>query len=363
MEKLDTKKMKAIIEENIQKIEDKNFNVFFFVLDTQGHPSGSLEYIYQTALTLKNNGYNVTMLHNEPNDFIGVSDWLGEKYNVLEHKNIEKENVEINACDFLFIPEIFSDVMSQTKKLPCKRVALIQNYNYLSEFMPIAGDFNSMRINDAITTTNAQKEIIHSYFPNLNIRVVQPSISKIFRQTDTPKKLIINIVSKKQENVFRIIKPFYWKNPMYKWVSFRELRDLDHETLSNALIESPITICIDEDTNFGYVPLEALRCGSIVLAKVPNTFSDWNIDNNKLTNACLWFDSVDDVPDILSTLVYNWLMDTIPEEVYKNSHKLDNLYTPETQENEILYTYDNIFKERISEFKEVLTQINDNKEK
>ena len=361
MEKLDTKKMIDVVEENIKKIKDKNFNIFFYVLDTQGNPSGSLEYIYQTAFILKNNGYNVTMLHNQK-DFIGVAEWLGEKYNVLEHKNIETENVEINPCDFLFIPEIFTDVMSQTKKLPCKRIAIIQNYNYLSEFMPIAGDFNTMKISDAITTTNAQKEIINSYFPNLNVHVVPPSISKIFRESDAPKKLIINIVSRNQENVFRIMKPFYWKNPMYKWVSFRELRGLDQETLSNALMESPITVCVDENTNFGFVTLEALRCGSIVLSKVPNTLSDWNIEDDKLTDACLWFDNIDDVPDMLASLVYHWTTDTIPEEVYENIHKLDNMYTPETQEKEVLYTYETeIFSRRVNDFEEALAQIKKNK--
>ena len=43
MEKLDTKKMIDVVEENIKKIKDKKFNIFFYVLDTQGNPSGSLE--------------------------------------------------------------------------------------------------------------------------------------------------------------------------------------------------------------------------------------------------------------------------------------------------------------------------------
>ena len=66
------------------------------------------------------------MIHNEK-DFIGVGDWLGEEYANLPHANVEKENVSISASDFLFIPEIFANVMMQTKKLPCKRVILVQN--------------------------------------------------------------------------------------------------------------------------------------------------------------------------------------------------------------------------------------------
>ena len=36
-----------IIEENIKHMDNKTFNVYFFVIDTKGNPSGSLEYIYK----------------------------------------------------------------------------------------------------------------------------------------------------------------------------------------------------------------------------------------------------------------------------------------------------------------------------
>ena len=35
--------MIATVQENIEKIESKDFNVYFFVLDTKGKPSGNLE--------------------------------------------------------------------------------------------------------------------------------------------------------------------------------------------------------------------------------------------------------------------------------------------------------------------------------
>ena len=75
MAELNKEEMIQIVEENIKRIEDKDFNVYFYVLDTKGNPSGSLEYIYQTALTLQNLGYKVTMLHQDK-DFVGVGEWL-----------------------------------------------------------------------------------------------------------------------------------------------------------------------------------------------------------------------------------------------------------------------------------------------
>ena len=53
------------IEAEIAKIDNKESNIFFFVLDTKGNPSGSLEYIYKLAMILKENEYNVTMLYQK----------------------------------------------------------------------------------------------------------------------------------------------------------------------------------------------------------------------------------------------------------------------------------------------------------
>jgi hypothetical protein len=48
---------------SIQKLEEKTSRIYFFVHDTKGNPKASIKYIYDMALTLKNNGYNSTILH------------------------------------------------------------------------------------------------------------------------------------------------------------------------------------------------------------------------------------------------------------------------------------------------------------
>jgi hypothetical protein len=79
--------MLKVVEQNISRLENKEFTLFFYVLDTKGNPSSALEYIYRTALVLKNRGYNVKILHNEK-DFVGVGDWLSKEYAELPHANI-----------------------------------------------------------------------------------------------------------------------------------------------------------------------------------------------------------------------------------------------------------------------------------
>lgn len=354
-----------IIEDNIKNLNDNSFKIYFFVLDTKGNPSGSLEYIYEMALSLKEKGYNVGMLHQEK-EFIGVKDWMGERYEDIPHYNVETDSVEITASDFLIIPEILSNVMVQTKTMPCKRILLVQNYNYLSEFMPLGVTPDMLGVIDIITTTETQKQILSELFPNNRISVISPYIKNVFREKEGLKDLVINIVARDQSDVNRIVKTFYWKYPIYKWVSFRDLRGITQESLADALNNSIFTIWVDRDTNFGYTALQSLKCGSILLGKVPNTPPDWcweNKESSELTNACLWFDHMDDLPSMIATLVRSWTLDNIPREVYDNAKKLNELYTydkfNENMDNLFVKKY---FPERKKEFETIIGILKNNKE-
>lgn len=369
MAEINKEEMLKIVEDNIKKMQDKDFNVFFFVIDTKGNPSGALEYIYRTALDLSTLGYNVSMLHNEE-EFVGVDSWLGETYAALPHHNIEKENIEIAASDFLFIPEILSSVMAQTKALPCKRVMILQNHNFLADFMPVGVSPFDLNINEVVTTTNKLKDLADSYFPGVHTHVVRPAIAPFFRSNTDPKKLIINVVSRSQDDVNRIIKPFYWKYPVYKWVSFRDLRGVTQEVFADALREGAITVWMDPVSDFGYSALESVKSGSITLARVPDTPTDWTFkhevtedgETNGLNPAFIWFDDLNRVPDMIASVVRTWTLDKIPEELYQNMSSASDEYSQEKQLEDIQKEYvDGMFAKRLADFKEVLGQIKNDK--
>lgn len=360
---MDKDKMIKIVEENIARLENKDFSLLFYVLDTKGNPSSALEYIYETAYVLHEKGYNVKMLHDEDN-FVGVADWLGEKYANLPHANIKKENVDITASDFLFIPEIFANVMIQTKKLPCKRVILVQNAKHITEFFPVSQTLDGVSIVDAIVSTAAQADRLKSYFPEVRTHIVPPSIKKIFRNNDGARKLVVNIVAKDQSVVNQIVKPFYWRNPMYKFVSFNDLRGLDQETFSEALRQAAITIWADDTTQFGYTLLEALKCGSLVLAKVPLEPTEWMLDEKgELTDSVVWFNTVDELATVLPDALRSWTLDVIPQAVYDEQQKIADRYTEEEQAAAIEQVYEKeIIAKRLADFKEALADIVNNKE-
>lgn len=352
------------IQTEIDKINKKENNIYFFVIDTKGNPSGSLEYIYKLAKILSQNQYNVTMLYQEE-EFVGVRDWLGDEYADLPHEDISQENVSVSPSDILFIPELFSNIMTQTKKLPCKRIVILQNYDYILEQMPLSVQWGDLGIMEAITNTDVNANLVKEIFPYVKTTTIDPYIDQIFGKTNDPKKLIINIVAKDQRDVNRIIKPFYWKYPMYKWVSFRDLRGFPKELFAKCLRDSVITIWVDDTTNFGYSALEAMKCGNIVLAKTPQQEQKWMVgDEQSLTlkNCCVWFDSFHDVHKMIASVIRSWITDNVPTILDDTSKEVLSMYSEEKTTEQFLTYINGVLETRKKEMENLITDIENGKE-
>ena len=375
------KKALERIDEAISKLEINDFCFYFFVVDCKNVPNGSIQYIYQLAKTLNDKNYKVKMLYQLENEydneeleelkrkekpiddrrvFTGVGEWLGEEYMQLEHLNISKQEWTVSPSDFLFIPEVFSSLMKQTYqyKAPCKRIVLLHNYDYITEFIPFSDEWGTYGIHDVIANTKVQGDLISSVFPYVNVKILNPYISNIFRKPIKPKKLIVNIISKKTEDVNKIMKQFYWKYPMYKFISFRDLRGYPKETFAEFLQESAITVWIDNETPFGYSAIEAIKTGNIVIGKVPEHMPEWMGDENGLFNNGVWTYDLNTIPDILSRVLGSWMQDRIPETLCENMDNVDNLYTFEGYQNNVNEIINGYINDRINELKEIKTVIN-----
>ena len=373
------------IEQAINNFKENNFTLYFFIIDSKNIPNANIAYIYEMAKTLNDKGYNVKMLYQLENEytqaelyklkkkeevidnsrvFTGVGEWLGKEYSSLPHMNISVEEWKVTPSDFLFIPEVFSGLMFETykHKIPCKRYVILQNYNYVSEFIPLGVEWKNYGIYDVIASSEKQSELIKNVFPYLRVHVIPPYISNAFRKPIKPKKLVVNIVTKEPNDINRIIKPFYWKYPMYKFVSFRDLRNFPRERFAEFLQEGIITVWVDRDTPFGYVPLEAMKCDNIVIGKVPEIIPEWMTDENGLLNNGLWVYDINDIPDILSKAIASWRNDEVPQEVFDDMAVTNERYTFEKWSKNIDNTFENIIKEQINNFNEVKnTILNENK--
>lgn len=354
----------ARIEKELKKFDDKDFNLYFYVIDTKGVPSGSLLYIYKVAYELQEMGYNVTMLHDEQ-DFVGISQWADKKYADMKHSRTKDREITVSPADFLIIPEIFTDVMFQTKDLPCKRVMLVQNFDYLTRIIPVGVHPYEYGITDAIVNTETTKELVKGNLPRLATHTIRPGInSALFRKNEKPKKMIVNFAVKDANDASRIVKPFFWKYPQLKWVTFAQLQNLPQEVFADALRDAAITVVVDETMSFGYAALEALKTGGIVICKIPNNIPDWMLDNEELSDSIVWVDNLNEVPDLLANLVAMWIRDDVPGELFDKIDSMSGLNTMDDMREDIKKVFvDKLFVERKKEIEDALERTKKNNEK
>lgn len=361
--KIDTNKILENLQSEIDKIDEKKNKILFYVFDTIGSPNGCITYIYELAYKLKTLGYKVEMLHSEK-EFVGVGEWMGEKYAELPHYNIEKDGVAISPSDILFIPEIYSNVMYSTRDLPCKKVALLQNFGYLTEMIQPGTRWSDYKVYDCVTTSNVLASRLKNVFPEINTKVITPFVnSDIFNKPLVPQNLIINVVTKDTKMLNAIVKPFFWKYPNYKWICFRSLSGLSREDFAQHLKEAFMTIWVDEKSDFGTSALDAMSCGNIVLGKIPETMPEWMMNKNgEPEDNGVWFYNTDECPDIIASILNSFLHDAIPDVIEKNVEKTLKNYTSEKQDKDIEENIVNgLIKERRQELS-ILYNATKNKE-
>ena len=79
----------------LENLNNKDFTLYFFTLDTKGNPTAGIANIYEHVKLLNELGYKAAILH-EKNDYKlkadengnGIAEWLGEDYSKLPHVSI-----------------------------------------------------------------------------------------------------------------------------------------------------------------------------------------------------------------------------------------------------------------------------------
>ena len=280
------------IEQSIENLKNKNARVYFFVQDTKGNARASVRYNYQMAYQLKQSGYNSIILHEKP-DYYGVSSWLPAEYSELPHRAVEGQNLEISPEDFIIVPEIFGYIMSQISNLPCGKIVLSQAYDHVFETLNPGQSWPMLGFNKCITTSEKQKEYLSNTMRGVSYDILEPYISNVFEKSKFPAKPTIAISSREQRDSVNIIKSFYQKFPQFRWVTFRDMRNLSEEEFANNLKESMLSVWVDSTSSFGTFPLESMKLGVAVIGKVPNLKPEWLSEENGI-----WTYQFNDIVDV-----------------------------------------------------------------
>lgn len=318
--------LKDRLQTSVDNIDGKTNKFYFFVQDTKGNPKISIAYIYEMALALKEEGYNVLIL-TEKDDYTGVGTWLGDGYmEQLEHVSLEKGNLNVSPEDFLIIPELFGFIMEQTKNLPCNKVVISQAYDHALETLQPGSDWAMNGFTRCITTGEQQKEYLSKLMKRVTYEIIEPFIYDNFKEAELPPKPIVSIHTRDQRDGLNIIKSFYLKYPHFRWITFSDLHGLKIDEFADRLKDSCLAVWVDDKSSFGTFPLEAMRSGVPIIGRVPNVTPNWMSSENGI-----WVTSTTEIPDIIGDYIQNWLEDGIKDELYAAmKDTVDKLPTKDT---------------------------------
>lgn len=348
MEKIDERI--SNIESAIEKIKNNQGKIIFLSLDTKGVAKASVAYIYRQALTLKNNGYNVNILH-EKNDYIKVGSWLGEIYDTLEHKSIENNDLTVGPQDIIVVPEVFANVLEQIQNLPVDKVLLVQSFDYLLDSFSPGKSWLDFDVSELITTSKTIKDSIEDLVPVGVVNFVEPYVAEEFKPSELPQTPIVAIHTRDQRKAAKIIKSFYLKYPLYRFISFKDMHGMTESDFAKNLKECAVSVWVDDDSSFGTFPIESIKCNVPVIGKVPNIIPEWMTDDNGI-----WIYDINQIPDLIFNYIKNWMEDTIPENLKNINNTLVEKYTQDIFEKSTVETYNGIFERKIAK----LNKIKDN---
>jgi len=354
------KKTGMSLDELIQRTKSKDFNIFFYVLDTKGNPSAGVAHIYNIAKHLNDSGYKAIILYDKK-DYIGVSEWLGEEYSSLPHDTIEN-NVNLTPADFIVVPEIFANLMKQLAELQIysTKIVMLQSPEYIYEVMEVGETWKTFGFNTVIGTSDNINSYAKSIFPSIETHLISPAINqKLFNKTENLRKPIFSMVARNQSDAYKVSKIFYAKYPMYKWVTIRELRGLSQEEFSTALKESAAAIWIDEISGFGTFPVEAIECGIPTIGVIPKILPEWLYDKNEdgeisIKEHGVWVSNNYDLPDAMAEYMKAWLEDGISDKLYDVLDASSNQYTMEKNKEQAIEVFDNIISNKLQIYDEAL---------
>jgi len=335
----------------LERLNNKKAAIYFLTMDTKGHAKASVALTYDIVLELRNLGYNAMIMH-EKNDFHNVSSWLGESYSDIPHVSIEAKQVEVVISDLVIIPEVFGHVLEQTQNMPCEKIILSQAYDYILETLPPGMTWRNYGVSSCITTTSTQTDYITTLMGGLDYLEITPGISDLFKKYEYPQPPIISIHTREDRDTMKIIKSFYIKNPQFKWLTFRDLRNLPKKKFAEDLSESFVSVWVDDISGFGTFPLESMKCGVPVIGKIPNIKPEWMTEDNGI-----WSQEFHPIVDILGNYVQKWLEDELPSELYEEMEKTASKYSEEKFKKSVADVFGSVITRKILDVRRNLEKL------
>jgi hypothetical protein len=363
--------------EKVQKIKQSLNNIvnkkskFLFCVPESQNPAASVYEIYFHATIVKNMGYNVIIMV-EKGDY-AIPNWIEKELTNFKHIPMSDTKLSVGPEDVMIIPEVFTNIMEQTKNLPCVRIGLLQSVDYMINSLIPGTDWASFGIRDVITTSQTIKEWMELFYGQgkFNIHTYNVGIPEYFEKSTIPQKPIISVVGRNPNEISKFVKLFFSKHPQYSWVTFdpmltkskppQAMRRVD---FAKRLQGNFAAVWIDRISSFGTFPLECMKSGVIPICLKPDIMPEYMIERDENGNpvkavdgAGVWTNNYYDLPILAGEVLIKFLDDSITPEFYETMNKVASKYTQEASEMRLIEIYTELINQRINMFNAVLQPV------
>lgn len=344
------------LERAYNALKNKESKFYFAVANTP-NPAASIYEIYFHGTVLKKLGYNVIMLTDVASYEIPF--YVDKELTDLKHESMEKIQLSVGPEDVIVIPEIFSNVMEQTKNLPCIRVAFVQSIDYALNALVPSMDWSSFGIKKVLTTNGQLKSIIEDHFgaTKFDISIYSIGIPNYFAPSKEPKRPVVSLVGRNANELTKIVKLFYSKYPHFSWISFDTMQteskppqQMRRKDFAERLGRNFAAVWIDRISSFGTFPLECMKAGTVPVAVFPDMTPEFLInreDNTLIQNSGVWTTDIYSIPSLLGDVVTKYLDDNIGVESLESMAAIASKYSVENSEKDLTAFYSGILEERM----------------
>jgi hypothetical protein len=357
------------IKVSLDKIINKKSKFIFCIPESQ-NPAASIYELYFHATVVKNMGYEVIIMV-EKGDYV-IPVWVEKELTNHRHMAMTDPKLTVGPEDIMVVPEVYSNVMEQTKNLPCLRIGLLQSVDYMMNALIPGTDWTSFGIRDIITTSQTVKELVATYYgQKFNVQYYNVGIPEYFEKSSIPQKPIISVVGRNPNEISKFVKLFFSKYPQYAWVTFdpmltkskppQQMRRVD---FAKRLQDNFAAVWIDRISSFGTFPLECMKSGTIPICLKPDIMPEYMIERDEngvpvkaVDSAGVWTENYYDLPILMGEVLVKFLDDNISPDVYAAMDKVASKYTQENSEKMLVEIYQGFLNQRVALFQNAIQPI------
>lgn len=306
------------LKESYNKLRNKEFTFYFFVVDSANIPNGSMFYSYVMAKEIQDLGYNVKMLYQYEGEdksipersFIGVGEWLGKEYSEgLEHINMNATEIKFTNLDYILIPMAMPSLTLALREynVPSKVIMLCNNPVLPLSTYDIGANYHMYGFNEVWCASEECVTVLKSLVSSqTGIRVVKPSKGVTDIDITLSKKpLSVGVYTINERDMRELYNTFITLYPEYNFITFTPTRMYSYEKYEEIVRSTPILVWIDDSSVNGQTLREFMSSTNIILAK-RNGFISENTDcfSHRLM---VWTDSIYEIAVKLGSVVKGFL--------------------------------------------------------